>query len=212
VSSDATSASPSTPVHAAPTLVTTLTTARLVIVPLAARYREVCVAAYAASNALWSSYLASAASGEAPEVQFDKRLERSVEGWSKGVVAGTEFVFVAVDRATGAFVGDCNLGGLFRGSVWECNIGWRVAADAQGKGLAFEMVRAVVAWGFGPEPAGPNLHRICAAIMPGNDRSIRLAERLGFAFEGTKRELILIGGTWRDHHLYGLINRAWVAR
>jgi ribosomal-protein-alanine N-acetyltransferase len=96
---------------------------------------------------------------------------------------------------------------IVRGNTWEASIGWRVAASAQGQGLAHEMVAAAIAWCFAP--SGPGLHRLSAAIMPGIDRSIRLAERLGFALEGTKRCLIRIGGVWHDHHIFGLINDAW---
>lgn len=192
--------------HTLPT--PTLTTPRLILTELHAQHAGVAVAGFAQSAAVWSAYLASAASGDTPQQQFQKRLERSIAGWADG----SRFSFIALDRVTGGYVGDCNVGDIIRGNTWEANIGWRVAAAAQGKGLAHEMVKAACDWAFSPagaHPSGPNLHRLCAAIMPGNDRSIRLAERLGFAFEGTKRSLIRLNGTWRDHHIYGLVNHDW---
>jgi RimJ/RimL family protein N-acetyltransferase len=197
----------------------TLRTSRLVITELRAEHASVAIPAFAASRILWSRYLASAAGGDSPQVQFEKRLERSTRGWADG----SRYSFLARDASTGVFVGDCNLGDIVRGNTWEASIAWRVSIDAEGRSLAFELVQAVCVWAFQPSShpsgvashaiprsdVGPNLHRLTAAIMPDNTRSIRLAERLGFTFEGTMRALIHIGGVWHDHHIYGMVNHAW---
>jgi ribosomal-protein-alanine N-acetyltransferase len=49
------------------------------------------------------------------------------------------------------------------------------------------------------------LHRIEAACIPENDRSIRLLEKAGFQREGYMKEFLKIRGEWRDHVLYALI-------
>ena len=49
------------------------------------------------------------------------------------------------------------------------------------------------------------LHRIEADILPGNERSIAVAKRLGFEFEGVARSSHIVNGVWRDHERYALI-------
>jgi ribosomal-protein-alanine N-acetyltransferase len=49
------------------------------------------------------------------------------------------------------------------------------------------------------------LHRIEAACIPGNERSVRVLEKAGFQREGLLRSYLRINGVWQDHHLYALI-------
>jgi RimJ/RimL family protein N-acetyltransferase len=58
-------------------------------------------------------------------------------------------------------------------------IGWRLAADQWGKGLATEGARATLAFGFGQ--AG--LDRIVSIHQVGNDASGRIMEKLGMRLE-----------------------------
>ena len=50
-----------------------------------------------------------------------------------------------------------------------------------------------------------NLHRIEAYTLPENKPSRNLLERLGFAWEGTKRQSVKLHGRWRDHEVYALL-------
>ena len=58
----------------------------------------------------------------------------------------------------------------------EPEMGWIMAADSHGKGIASEACRAALEW------AQANLKPTCiwAIIAPANEASIRLAEKLGF--------------------------------
>ena len=49
------------------------------------------------------------------------------------------------------------------------------------------------------------LHRIEAACIPDNARSIRVLEKAGFQREGLLRSYLRINGVWQDHYLYALI-------
>ena len=53
--------------------------------------------------------------------------------------------------------------------------------------------------------ANLRLHRIEAACLPTNQRSIRLLEGAGFRREGLARAYLRINGVWQDHLLYGLL-------
>jgi ribosomal-protein-alanine N-acetyltransferase len=48
------------------------------------------------------------------------------------------------------------------------------------------------------------LHRIEIDIRPENKPSLRVVEKLGFRFEGTKKAFIHINNAWRDHSVFAL--------
>ena len=64
-----------------------------------------------------------------------------------------------------------------------------------------DAVRTLVAHAFG----SMRLHRIEAACIPGNARSIRVLEKAGFEREGLLRSYLRIDGVWQDHYLYARI-------
>ena len=51
-----------------------------------------------------------------------------------------------------------------------------------------------------------DIHRIEARVMADNAASIRLLEKLGFVFEGNEYGGVLIGGSFRDHLRFSLLN------
>lgn len=80
-------------------------------------------------------------------------------------------------RATGEKAGICGL--LKRDELDDVDIGFSLLPAFRGSGLAHEAAAAVMDEGrdrFG-------LRRIAAIVSPGNERSERLLERLGFVFE-----------------------------
>ncbi len=101
------------------------------------------------------------------------------------------------------------MGGL---GIWHTShteksaeIGYWIKSDLTGKGLATEAAGALVALGF--ENMG--IHRILMRIAVGNHPSRRVAEKLGFSYEGIAREEILVRGQWMDHEVYSLLEREW---
>jgi ribosomal-protein-alanine N-acetyltransferase len=84
-------------------------------------------------------------------------------------------------------------------------VGWILARRFWRQGLMSEAMRPFVDHCF----AALQTNRIEATIEPDNVASQRLAERLGFQREGLMREVLLVGGTFRDLHLYALLASAW---
>ena len=84
-------------------------------------------------------------------------------------------------RGQDRVIGNCGVFHTFRGLGDDFDdhpeAGWIVAADHVGKGLAGEAMAAVLAW-FESEHGA---QRIVCMISPGNEPSLRLAARLGFA-------------------------------
>jgi RimJ/RimL family protein N-acetyltransferase len=52
-------------------------------------------------------------------------------------------------------------------------------------------------------------HRVEAEIEPANDRSARLAERLGFQREGLLRDRLNVAGEPRSCWMYSLLRQEW---
>lgn len=77
------------------------------------------------------------------------------------------------ERATGRLIGRA---GFLHPEGWPgCEVGWLLARDAWGRGLAFEAVSAAIAHGR----AALGVGALISLIRPDNTRSARLAERLG---------------------------------
>lgn len=102
-------------------------------------------------------------------------------------------------------IGHLSLTQIVRGALHACNIGYALAASAQGHGYMLETVRAVVAHAFGPL----RLHRVMASYMPRNRRSASVLRRAGFLVEGYAHDYLLIDGRWEDHVLASITNPEW---
>lgn len=84
-------------------------------------------------------------------------------------------------------------------------LGYELARAQWGRGLATEMVRAMVAFGFG----AVGLHRIEAHVVPGNAASERVLEKAGFRREGVMRGRGQWGGAFHDLGLFALVEEEW---
>ena len=79
-------------------------------------------------------------------------------------------------KGTGAFVGYCGfLRRMYGEYVGEIEIGYALAKDAWGRGLAVEAGARVLRYGF--EALG--FERVIASARPENARSIRVMEKMG---------------------------------
>jgi Acetyltransferases, including N-acetylases of ribosomal proteins len=68
-----------------------------------------------------------------------------------------------------------------------------------------EALQSVLGFAFG----SLELHRVMANHVPGNERSARLLERLGFEREGYAKAYLHLDGRWQDHVLTALTNDRW---
>lgn len=83
-----------------------------------------------------------------------------------------------------------------------CRLGYRLDHDFSGHGYMTEALRFLIPKVF----FFYRLHRMETNILPENARSLRLMERLGFLPEGTARGFAPIGGEYRDHLRYSLLD------
>lgn len=84
-------------------------------------------------------------------------------------------------------------------------IGYWLAAEAQGKGIMTRACRAMVDYALG----NLKLNRVEIRAAVGNARSRALAGRLGFAREGVLREAEWTKDRLDDQVVYGLLRAEW---
>jgi RimJ/RimL family protein N-acetyltransferase len=90
-------------------------------------------------------------------------------------------LWAVVQRETGACTGLCGL--IRRAGLDDVDIGYAFLPAFRGQGFAVESALGVKA--YARDVVG--LTRLVAVVTPGNDRSIRVLERLGMRFERTLR-------------------------
>lgn len=101
--------------------------------------------------------------------------------------------------------GRITLTNVVRGSHQSAHLGYLVDAAIWGRGVATAAVRLVSREAF----ETLRLHRIEAAIMPRNRRSLRVVEKCGFRSIGLSARHLQINGVWEDHLLYALTVEDW---
>lgn len=111
------------------------------------------------------------------------------------------FQWAIADKATDIMMGTCTL------TAWDrrnqhAEIGFILAREQWGRGLATEAVRRVLSFGFGEM----GLHRVEADVHPDNAASLALLGRIGFRREGYLRERWCTFGEWEDSVILGLLS------
>jgi RimJ/RimL family protein N-acetyltransferase len=114
--------------------------------------------------------------------------------------ARSAFRWGIVWREADAVLGTCSLYAL-EAAHRRAEVGFALAREAWGRGVASEAVAALVDFAF----TTLGLHRIEADVDPRNAASLRTLERLGFRREGYLRERYLVGGEVQDSVLVGLL-------
>lgn len=104
-------------------------------------------------------------------------------------------------------IGDIGFSQVIRGAFQSCYLGYMIDEDHRGKGYIPEAIQRGVQFMFDER----NLHRIEANIIPRNQASIRVVEKLGFVNEGLAKNYVRINGKWEDHVHYVKFNNNWKA-
>jgi len=117
---------------------------------------------------------------------------------------GEWFQFAVALRATGRLIGDC-AAMPDADDPRQCEIGFTLAPDYQGRGYATEAVRLLAGYLFTVR----GKHRITACCDARNAASAALLERLGMRREGHLRQSTWAKGEWTDDLLYALLHDEW---
>jgi ribosomal-protein-alanine N-acetyltransferase len=129
---------------------------------------------------------------------FKARLNRAEIDRESGVA----HVFFIFERKSGALVGGITLGNIRYGVARTGQIGYWMGESFAGKGLMQDAVNALISFGFHTL----SLHRLEAACIPTNERSIKVLQKTGFSQEGLLKSYLKINGKWQDHLLFSVIS------
>ena len=117
----------------------------------------------------------------------------------------TSYTFFLFDRSGETLYGGTTVGQIRRGVAQNCMLGYWMGEAHAGKGLMRQAVELLKLFAFDVQ----GLHRMEAACLPTNRRSIGLLDACGFTREGYLRSYLKIAGRWEDHLLFGLVAEDW---
>ena len=112
-------------------------------------------------------------------------------------------------------VGKVNVTDVVRGRFESAAMGYDAYDPYAGRGLFAEGLRLVLNLAFAPEAAGGmGLHRVAAAVQPGNLPSAGVLRSLGFQPEGFSPHMLWLPGAdgnhaWQDHVSYVVRREEW---
>jgi [ribosomal protein S5]-alanine N-acetyltransferase len=128
-----------------------------------------------------------------PDLQSLEDIVKTIERMSGTFAAGTGCSWIIEDRRTADFVGSIRLNWIDK--EWKRGgIGYELHPTYWRQGLAAEALRAVVTCSHGTF----DLNRLEAWTMPGNGASDRVLEKVGFQFEGVRRQNAWFKGAFHD--------------
>ncbi|SNY12953.1 GNAT family N-acetyltransferase [Paractinoplanes atraurantiacus] len=129
----------------------------------------------------------------------DEGQRRLIKETLRQYEGGATLPHVIVDD--GRIVGRVMLTGIARGPFQSCHLGYWVARDANGRGIATAAVGRIAGLAFGEL----GLHRVEAGTLVHNAASQKVLERNGFRRYGVAPRYLKIAGEWQDHVLFQLL-------
>jgi ribosomal-protein-alanine N-acetyltransferase len=145
--------------------------------------------------------------GEDPSslTEISKAILRQRREWKRG----DSFIFYVTDLHNDeAIIGRVALTGVTRGAFQNAYLGYFIDVDQQRRGLTTEAVALATRFAFDDA----QLHRVQAAVMPNNDASLRVLEKVAFRREGVAERYLQIAGQWETHVLFAVTAEEWAAR
>lgn len=100
----------------------------------------------------------------------------------------------------GQFAGQITIGNVTHGALRSAWIGYWVAKQFTGSGVATAALALGLDHAFGPVM----LHRVEATVRPENQASRAVLAKAGFREEGLLQRYLDVDGAWRDHLLVAI--------
>lgn len=132
-------------------------------------------------------------------VEDEQEARAFAEGWARRWHDETDAGFV-ITRDGDEGVGQVGLREIMLSAGWA-EVSYWVLPEARGGGLAVAGVRALTRWAF--EDLG--MHRLEILHAVGNLPSCRVAEKAGYALEGTLSRVLRHADGWHDAHLHAAV-------
>ncbi len=134
-------------------------------------------------------------------------LERSyfvkrVRFFEKLSINDEAYSFLIFEKPKLKLIGEININNVQRGVVQSCSVGYWISEDKMGLGLMSEAISLIKKFTFDEL----ELHRIEAACLQKNQRSLNTLKKNNFNIEGVAKKYLKINGKWQDHILLSCIN------
>jgi RimJ/RimL family protein N-acetyltransferase len=139
-----------------------------------------------------------------PRLERPDQVPELLRSVAEGLHTRTLFQWGIEELGGTSVVGTCTLAGVDP-LHQRAELGFALAFEHWGRGIASEAVSAVVAFAFGEM----GLHRLIADSDPRNVASARVLEKAGFRREGQFRQHYRLHGEWQDGVLFGLLRSEW---
>jgi len=104
--------------------------------------------------------------------------------------------------------GEINLNNVIRGAQQTGTVGYWIDQARAGNAYVAESVAVLIRFAF----EELHLHRLEICIIPRNDNSRRVMDKLHIRDEGTAQRFLEINGTWEDHVRYAITGEEWRTR
>jgi len=128
-----------------------------------------------------------------------------VDRFTSGATLATHASFLMFTRDEDAIAGVFNFSEIVRGAFCSTYLGYYGFTPYIGHGYMREGMGLALDVAF----RQLKLHRVEVNIQPANLRSVALAERTGFTREGFSRRYVKLGGRWRDHLRFAMLDEDW---
>lgn len=123
-----------------------------------------------------------------------------LKGRGEAFQTAGERAFAIVERATGSLVGSIGINQLDN-ATRRANLGYWLRTSATGRGYAATATRLLARWAF----ETLELDRIEIVVAAGNERSQRVAERVGATREGIARKRLRCRDVQHDAVIFSLV-------
>ncbi|MFD6373496.1 GNAT family N-acetyltransferase [Micrococcus luteus] len=138
---------------------------------------------------------------ERPAAWFTEAGQReALEQADRDRAADRSYAYLITDEV-GSILGRLTLASVVRGAGQFCSLGYWVAREATGRGVATAAVGQALEIAF--DELG--LHRLQAELLPHNHASRHVLEHHGFQRYGLAPQYLRIAGRWQDHELWQLL-------
>lgn len=133
------------------------------------------------------------------------QASEQIEAWETGFSQRRSIRWGIVRKEDGGLIGSCGMYGIHPWHL-RASIGYELARPFWRQGLMTEALSALLVLGF----TGMGLNRIDAVVMPENNASIKLLEKLGFCNEGLLRSYENWGSKgFQDLCMLSLLKSTW---
>jgi len=133
-------------------------------------------------------------------LEFQKKL---MDAEYEGFLHGNYVRFYMFDkRIPDKIIGTISFSDMKRNAFFSCQIGYKIDSDYVNQGYGFKMLSNSILI----MKNECNMHRIGAYILPANQPSIKLVEKVGFKLEGIAKSYVQMKGKWIDHLCYAYIS------